>query len=77
MSRDYRKNRREFLCDVGRVLTLGLLAGGAAALITKAGTRRIETCVNNGVCRGCGELSDCGLPQALSAKRDGLNNGRG
>ena len=30
---------------------------------------RKETCVNNGICRGCPEVNSCGLPQALSIKQ--------
>jgi hypothetical protein len=28
-----------------------------------------QTCINQGICRGCGAFGDCGLPQALAAKR--------
>jgi hypothetical protein len=27
-----------------------------------------QVCGNNGICSGCGELKDCGLPQARSMK---------
>ena len=56
--------RRKFLKDLSRwALGLGL-AGGIGALVE----RDPEKCVNRGLCSGCGELSDCRLPQALSAR---------
>jgi hypothetical protein len=63
-------SRRAFL----RNTALGGLAALTATLVARQGS---QVCVNNGLCRGCAEFDDCGLPQALSAKealknKDGL-----
>ena len=74
--------RREFLKSAARLallaglgaLGLRLLRGGGAAAggrLPRAG----QTCVNQGVCRGCTAWSGCGLPAALSARR-ALSGGR-
>ena len=55
---------------IGRAALLALLAGGTAMLVAR---RNRETCVNTGICRGCSAFEDCGLPQALSAKRAGVS----
>lgn len=62
---DQPSSRRDFLRGVLRILLLGGLGAGIAALIA----RPCETCVNAGICRGCAAFDDCGLPQALSAKQ--------
>jgi len=31
-----------------------------------------EKCIHRGICRGCRAFAECGLPQALSAKRAGV-----
>jgi len=67
---DFDQSRRGFLRGIGRAVVLALLAGGTALLVFRRGS---ETCVNSGICRGCTEFGDCGLPQALSAKRAGVN----
>jgi len=46
---------------------------GALAAIGALATRLVarrsrETCINEGICRGCTEFGDCSLPQALSAR---------
>ena len=64
MSTHYDEKRREFLRSIARLAVLGGAAGGVVALTRKSG----ETCVNEGVCRGCPVFGGCGLPQALSAK---------
>ncbi|MHB9132466.1 MAG: hypothetical protein ACYDBB_15455 [Armatimonadota bacterium] len=56
--------RRRFLKNIVRFTLLGAMTGGIGALVSRRG----ETCVNAGICRGCSAFSDCGLPQALSAK---------
>ncbi len=57
--------RREFLLSALRLLVLGALSAGTGALMLRHGGER---CINAGICRGCAAFSDCGLPQALSAK---------
>ncbi len=70
------RTRREFLRGIGRGMALSAVACAAAALAARrnSGGARLkgQTCVNNGVCRGCAAFSDCCLPQALSAKRAGM-----
>ena len=51
--------------DFARYGALAAIGAVAARLVSQ---RARETCVNEGICRGCTELSDCGLPQALSAR---------
>lgn len=63
-------SRREFLRGgLRHVLLAGLAA--ASATLARNPARRLpgQTCVNQGLCRGCGAFDDCGLPQALSAKQ--------
>lgn len=58
------EGRRKFLRTLGRALLALGLGGGVAALVS----RDPEKCTNQGLCRGCSELADCRLPQALSLK---------
>lgn len=67
---DFDQSRRRFLRSIGRAAVLAVLAGGTAVLVARRGS---ETCVNSGICRGCTAFGDCGLPQALSAKRAGVS----
>lgn len=63
-------NRREFFRGSVRYALLTGLAAVSAVLIRKQGTPLAgQTCVNQGICRGCGVVGDCGLPQALSFKQ--------
>jgi hypothetical protein len=64
MTDNFNASRREFLLNVLRGTVLLGVLGGIGALVAKRG----ETCVGNGICRGCVEFAQCGLPQALSAK---------
>jgi hypothetical protein len=56
-----RFSRRDF-ARYGAFAAIGTIA---ARLVVK---RAREKCINDGICRGCTEFSDCGLPQALSAR---------
>jgi hypothetical protein len=62
------ESRREFFRATARY---GLLALVSVAASLAAGPRTPggQRCVNRGICSGCGIFADCGLPQALSAKR--------
>ncbi len=68
-----RLRRREFLRLAGR----WALGGGLLALATILGRQTRfrplpgQTCVGDGVCRGCAQLPGCALPQAVSVKRAG------
>ncbi len=58
------------MVDWGRKLALGALGVLAAkALIGNRSSKSGETCVNKSICSGCQEYSNCGLPAALSRKR--------
>jgi hypothetical protein len=46
----------------------GAFAAIGAVVARLFARRSRETCINQGICRGCTEFSDCGLPQALSAR---------
>ena len=59
-------NRRNFLRNAA--------LGGLLAIAGTLGARSHgQTCVNEGICRGCAAYDDCGLPQALSAKQARAN----
>ena len=73
-------SRREFVKSAARVALLAAL-GALGLRLARGGFRRVpgpsarsgETCVSDGLCRGCGAYSGCGLPAALSAR---LSRGR-
>jgi hypothetical protein len=62
-------NRREFLRGGARYALVAGVAAVSAVLVRKrvAGLPDQE-CLNEGICRACTALGDCGLPQALSFK---------
>ena len=51
--------------DFARYGAFAAVSAVAAHLVAR---RLRETCVNEGICRGCTQFSDCGLPQALSLR---------
>jgi hypothetical protein len=67
ISADKLENRREFLRSAARSAVLGslILIGASAARSQKLKGQR---CINLGICSNCARFSNCGLPQALSAK---------
>lgn len=69
-------NRREFFRSAARYGLMGVLAV-VAALAGAKGRSGGERCINNGLCKGCGEFASCGLPQALSAKLAKAGGGYG
>jgi hypothetical protein len=63
-------SRREFMRNGFRYALLTGLAAVSATLYQRSGGRLSgQTCINQGICRGCTAFADCGLPQALSAKQ--------
>jgi len=63
-------SRREFLRDGVRYALLAGVGTVAVSVAGRPGGRLTgQTCVNEGICRGCGVVGDCGLPQALSFKQ--------
>jgi hypothetical protein len=71
------RNRREFMRDGMRYSLLAGMAAVSALLLKRSGGKLTgQTCVNQGICSGCGAYAGCGLPAALSAKaakRGGLS----
>jgi len=64
------ENRRQFLRRAGHSVGLaGLLLLAGNLVFRRFRSGRNETCINEGICRGCAIFDDCGLPQALSAKQ--------
>jgi hypothetical protein len=63
-------SRRQFLSTLARLAALGGIGALTAKLLAGRGgaSRSGETCVNQGVCRGCSAFAGCGLPSALSAR---------
>jgi hypothetical protein len=64
-----KSSRREFLKTTGRFAVLGAFVYAGARLFRRTSFRLGETCINASICRGCTVYTDCGLPQALSAKQ--------
>lgn len=65
---DNRRSRRDFIKDIGRILFLGAFVTGAGALVTKP-SKKNQECIADGICNKCRSISDCVLPQALSARQ--------
>jgi hypothetical protein len=63
--------RRAALFSCGRMVSVGLLAGLGSFLLfrKKNPAKGRQICISRGGCTGCRVFDDCGLPQALSAKR--------
>jgi len=65
-----RQTRREFLRGLARGAALAAVAGASGAALAGSGKRPSgQTCINRGICRGCGVFARCGLPAALSARQ--------
>ena len=62
-------NRREFFRAAARyTLMAGLSVAGY--LSARGGRIAGQRCVNLGLCSGCVQFADCGLPAALSRKEE-------
>jgi hypothetical protein len=68
-------SRREFFRDLARYGSAAILAA-MASLIGAKRPIRAQSCVNRGVCVGCEEFDNCGLPPALSARLAKPQSGR-
>lgn len=64
-----KQNRREFLRDFARYLTLGGLVFIGALFIKRKASSTEEECINLGVCRSCSVFKKCGLPLALLTRK--------
>lgn len=63
-------DRRDFFRHGGRLLLLGLGALAGSVLFRRKQVAVINhRCVNEGICSGCGDYPDCGLPQARSRRQ--------
>ncbi|MCK5850603.1 MAG: hypothetical protein KAH23_06775 [Kiritimatiellae bacterium] len=66
-----RMNRYEFIRSCGRNGALGLLGLLSACLVKRRRgiDRSAHRCINRSVCCDCSSFDRCGLPAALSAKK--------
>jgi len=62
------ESRREFFRAAARYGLLALVSV-AASLAARPRSPGGQRCVNRGICGACSIFTDCGLPQALSARR--------
>jgi len=62
------ESRREFFRAAARYASLALVSA-AAGLAARPRVPNGQQCVNRGICSSCAIFTDCGLPQALSAKQ--------
>ncbi len=65
--------RRGLFGALARIGTAAALAAAGAA-VSVVRERDGQSCVNRGLCRGCGVFAGCGLPAALSAKQAGAKS---
>lgn len=66
---DQKIHRRDFFSMLLHRAALAALAILGAVLVFKKRNPTVQqVCVNQGLCRGCAQWAQCGLPQALSAK---------
>jgi len=68
---DKRLGRRELLRGIVRGVGLAGVAAVAAMLGRRALLRGAESCDRKGICRGCGQVQLCALPQAMSFREAG------
>jgi hypothetical protein len=63
--------RRELLRSISCGAAVAALGAIAAKLLLQnsRGADEAHTCVNEGLCRNCGRLEACILPQAMSARK--------
>lgn len=63
-------SRREFYGRLVRYTALGGLGMVTGVLAARRSRLPNQTCIEpRGICRSCGVVASCGLPQALSARR--------
>jgi len=68
---EQKQGRRDFLRGSARYLALGGLGLMTGVLFSRRTTpSKVEKCINIGVCRDCSVFKNCGLPLALSMKRE-------
>jgi hypothetical protein len=63
-------SRREFVRESFRYAALTGVAAVSVLLFKRGGGKLSgQSCINQGICRGCTAFAGCGLPQALSARQ--------
>jgi hypothetical protein len=62
------ESRRAFFRATARYGLLALVSA-AASLAARPRMSGGQRCASRGICSSCGSFANCGLPQALSAKR--------
>lgn len=67
-------NRRALLRRAGRLATFGAIAAGTGTLVARGQVEHLP-CDRLHVCRGCGKLTACALPQAMSFRKAAAKEG--
>jgi hypothetical protein len=63
-------SRREFLRGGARYALLAGIGSVAVSVAARKGERLPgQTCIQQGICRGCAVVDACGLPSALSFRQ--------
>lgn len=70
MKDECRIDRREFIKSIGRKAIATAIVVGTGKLVVRKPADRRQSCTGDGICTRCATLTGCGLPQALSAKRE-------
>jgi hypothetical protein len=63
------EGRREFFRAIARYTVFGAVTA-ICGIAAKKQLQSGQTCINRGICSGCGQFERCILPQALSAKHE-------
>ena len=69
---DREYSRREFFRAAARGAAMTAMAAVAAALTVRAVRLGENKCTGRGLCRRCGSLGGCELPQALVTRSGGM-----
>jgi hypothetical protein len=64
-------SRKEFFSAFARISILSLMAVMVGVFVFRDKISVQPSCTINKYCKDCGKLSDCTLPGALKAKKDG------
>ncbi len=77
MRRQFEKvqSRRDLFTSALRYTALGVLAAVGGSIFAKR--RRLVNsgiCINREICGSCGVFEECGLPPALSTKKNVIEN---
>ena len=64
-------NRRNFIEKTGRGILLGGLAIVSGVLVSRRQVVKKSQCTERFMCKNCGKLSNCQLPEAETERKDG------